>query len=62
MLKDMDSELEKIDSGLDKLGRNKLSSMDDMALNSSISASSSSSLNVKKRSVKTTVTQETVRY
>lgn len=60
MLRDMDSELEKIDSGLEKYGRGKGSSIDDMALTST--ASSSSSLNVKKRSLKTTVTTETVRY
>ncbi len=61
MLRDMDSELEKIDSGLGKYGRGKGSSIDDMALTSSL-ASSSSSMNVKKRSLKTTVTTETVRY
>jgi len=62
MLRDMDSELEKIDSGLDKY-RGKGSSIDDLALSSSSAmASSSSSLNVKKRSLKTTVTTETVRY
>lgn len=63
MLRDLDSELEKIDSGLEKYAssRARVSAMDDSALTSSMS-SSSTSLNVKKRSLKTTVTTETTRY
>lgn len=62
MLREMDSDLVKIDSGLEKLGRAKGSLIDDLALTTSASATSSSSFNVKKRSMKTTITTETVRY
>lgn len=68
MLRDLDEELEKIDSGLEKYTSNRArgSALEDMALtssmNSQLSSSSSSSLNVKKRNVKTTVTTETSRY
>jgi len=68
MLRDLDSELEKIDSGLEKYAssRARASAIDDLALtssmNSQLSSSSSTSMNVKKRSVKTTMTTETTRY
>lgn len=68
MLRELDDELEKIDSGLEKYvsSRSKGSALDDMALtssmNSKLSSSSSSSVNVQKRSVKTTVTTESSRY
>lgn len=62
MLQDINNELEKVESSLGKYGRGK--STDDLALttSASASASSASSLNIKKRSLKTTVTTETVRY
>lgn len=63
LLQDMDNELKEIDSGLEKFGRGKGSSIENLGLTSaSASASSTSSLNIKKRSLKTTVTTETVRY
>jgi hypothetical protein len=68
MLRDLDGELEKIDSGLEKYASSRArgSALDDLALtssmNSQLSSSSSTSLNVKKRSVKTTMTTETTRY
>jgi len=68
MLRDLDSELEKLDSGLEKYSSSRAKTLnnwnDDIVMDSSakLSSSSSSSLNVKKRSMKTTVTTETVRY
>lgn len=71
LLRDLDSELEKIDSGLEKYSassRARGAALDDLALTSSLdssarlSSSSSTSLNVKKRTMKTTVTTESSRY
>ncbi|KAK4002251.1 hypothetical protein OUZ56_004092 [Daphnia magna] len=68
MLRDLDEELEKIDSGLEKYASNRArgSALEDLALtssmNSQLSSSTSSSVNVKKRSVRTTMTSETSSY
>lgn len=67
MLRDIDSELEKLDSGLEKYSSSRAKTLnnwnDDILMDSAkLSSSSLSSLNVKKRSLKTTVTTETVRY
>lgn len=69
MLRDLDTELANIESGLDRNRSSRkaaLAALDEADASASslaqLSSSSTSSVNVKKRTMKTTVTSETVRY